>query len=293
MSITRRTLLAATAAFPLAAAAPATDPRETVRAAGDPKAKVTVMEFFSLTCPHCAAFARETFPRIRTELIATGKVYYIFGDYPLDQVALNAAMLARALPDPRRLTETAAQALDDRAERLALALPALVSRRRASLEQAGGRLPGSLRQSVARTHTQAMRVLARLSDAPVRALLARDRALLDQAATRLPGALRQSVGRMHTQAMRVLARLSDAPLRAELRAARSRLAGLSGHLEAVSPLAILSRGYALVTDRAGAPITQAAEVTPGKALRIRFADGEVSATADGAKPGDRQGRLGL
>jgi protein-disulfide isomerase len=102
MSITRRTLLAASAAFPLAAqAAPTADPRETVRAAGDPKAKVTVMEFFSLTCPHCAAFARETFPRIRTELIATGKVYYIFGDYPLDQVALNAAMLARALPAER------------------------------------------------------------------------------------------------------------------------------------------------------------------------------------------------
>jgi exodeoxyribonuclease VII large subunit len=199
----------------------------------------------------------------------------------------------RGLPDLPGLVGGARQRLDDRAERLALALPALVARRRASLEQAGGRLPGSLRQSVARTHTQAMRVLARLSDAPVRALLARDRATLEQAATRLPGALRQSVGRMHTQAMRILARLSDAPLRAELRAARSRLAGLSGHLEAVSPLAILARGYALVTDRAGTPITQAAEVTPGKALRIRFADAEVGATADGAKPDGRQGRLSL
>jgi exodeoxyribonuclease VII large subunit len=199
----------------------------------------------------------------------------------------------RGLPDLSAIVGGARQRLDDRGERLGLALPALLGRRRAALEQCGGRLPGSLRQSVARTHGQAMRVLVRLSDAPLRALLARDRSVLAQCGGRLPGSLVQSVARTHGRAMRVLARLSDAPLRAELRAARSRLAGFSGHLEAVSPLAVLARGYALVTDRAGTPVTQAAEVTPGTRLRIRFADAQVAATADGARPGTRQGRLAL
>lgn len=116
MPISRRRLLTAATAsaaapFALAALGPLTvpataraaavDPRETERAVGSPTAKVTVIEFFSLTCPHCAAFAAETFPKIRSDLIATGKVRYVFGDYPLDQLALNAAMLARALPAER------------------------------------------------------------------------------------------------------------------------------------------------------------------------------------------------
>ena len=61
----------------------------------------------------------------------------------------------------------------------------------------------------------------------------------------------------------------------------------------MSPLAVLARGYALVTDPAGAPITHAAGVRPGAKLRLRFADGEVRATADGARPGERQGMLPL
>jgi exodeoxyribonuclease VII large subunit len=64
-------------------------------------------------------------------------------------------------------------------------------------------------------------------------------------------------------------------------------------LKSVSPLAVLARGYALVTDPAGAPITQATNVKPGARMRLRFADGEVRATADGGKAADRQGLLPL
>ena len=71
------------------------------RAIGNPAAKVQVIECFSLTCTHCAAFAQETFPQVRTKLIETGKIHYIFRDFPLDQVALTAAMVARALPPAR------------------------------------------------------------------------------------------------------------------------------------------------------------------------------------------------
>ena len=57
-----------------------------------------MLEFFSLTCTHCAAFARETMPDVEKDLIAPGKVRFVFHDFPLDQVALTAAMVARYLP---------------------------------------------------------------------------------------------------------------------------------------------------------------------------------------------------
>ena len=68
------------------------------RTLGSPVAKVTVTEFFSLTCIHCAAFARETMPQVDKDLIQPGKVRFVYHDFPLDQVALTAAMVARYLP---------------------------------------------------------------------------------------------------------------------------------------------------------------------------------------------------
>jgi protein-disulfide isomerase len=75
--------------------------RKTPRTLGDAAAKVTVTEFFSLTCTHCAAFARETMPEVEKDLIAPGKVRFVYHDFPLDQVALTAAMVARYLPPAR------------------------------------------------------------------------------------------------------------------------------------------------------------------------------------------------
>jgi protein-disulfide isomerase len=102
MLLTRRTLLAATATL---AATPAfaadADPRMTDRTLGDPKAPVTMQEFFSLTCTHCAAWANGVFPEVKAKLIDTGKLFYVARDFPLDQVALTAAMVARALPAER------------------------------------------------------------------------------------------------------------------------------------------------------------------------------------------------
>jgi protein-disulfide isomerase len=102
MPISRRTLLSLVALSGLTPAlARAEDPRLTQRAIGQPGAKTQVIELFSLTCTHCAAFARETFPEVKAKLIDTGKVFYMFHDFPLDQVALTAAMVARALPAAR------------------------------------------------------------------------------------------------------------------------------------------------------------------------------------------------
>ena len=74
---------------------------EAERSIGKPDAKATVHEYFSLTCSHCAAFAVETMPKVKSELIAAGKVRWVYHDYPLDQVALLAAQVARYLPIDR------------------------------------------------------------------------------------------------------------------------------------------------------------------------------------------------
>jgi exodeoxyribonuclease VII large subunit len=67
--------------------------------------------------------------------------------------------------------------------------------------------------------------------------------------------------------------------------ARLRLDGLARLVDSVNPDSVLKRGYALVRGPAGALVTAAASVSPGMALRLGFADGEVSVTANGpAKP---------
>jgi protein-disulfide isomerase len=71
------------------------------RGIGDASAKVVATEWYSLTCPHCAAFSRQAMPQIKEELVKTGKVRIVYGDFPLDQVALMAAMVARTLPNER------------------------------------------------------------------------------------------------------------------------------------------------------------------------------------------------
>ena len=128
MKPTRRTLIAASLlAFPVlhAVRAEADDARTADRTIGNVDAKVTVQEYFSLTCTHCAAFQKETFPRVKAELIDTGKVRYIWRDYPLDQLALYAAMVARALPQDRWAFTRSANPVEELAK---LALLAGLSR---------------------------------------------------------------------------------------------------------------------------------------------------------------------
>jgi protein-disulfide isomerase len=66
-------------------------------ALGPANATVTITEFASMTCPHCAAFNAETFPKIKSAYIDTGKVRYIFREFPLDIKAAAGSMLARCI----------------------------------------------------------------------------------------------------------------------------------------------------------------------------------------------------
>jgi protein-disulfide isomerase len=71
---------------------------------GDPAAKVTITEYASLTCSHCAHFSQEILPKLQEKYIATGKVKLIYRDYPLDALAFRAAMLAQCMPEERYFT---------------------------------------------------------------------------------------------------------------------------------------------------------------------------------------------
>ncbi|MEJ0016377.1 MAG: exodeoxyribonuclease VII large subunit [Acetobacteraceae bacterium] len=201
---------------------------------------------------------------------------------------LRLSRAERGLPDLPALMGGARQRLDDRAERLALALPNLLHKRRAALDSAMRHQPdmaAMLASCRERVQERGVRLIIALPN-----LVARRHAALTLGGQKLVACLRHAVAGIHGRAGRTLGRLSDAPLRATLREARARLEGSAARLESVSPLAVLQRGYALVTDTTGHPLTSAATVAPGARLRLRFSDGEVAATAD--RP-ERQGRLAL
>ena len=62
---------------------------------GTEEANIEIIEFASLTCGHCAKFHNEVFPKIKKEFIDTGKVSFIYQDFPLDKFALKASVIAR------------------------------------------------------------------------------------------------------------------------------------------------------------------------------------------------------
>ncbi|MER9263580.1 DsbA family protein [Mesorhizobium sp. M0410] len=66
---------------------------------GKDDAKVTIVEYASMTCPHCAHFAETTFPELKTKYIDTGKARYILREFPFDPSAEAGFMLARCSKD--------------------------------------------------------------------------------------------------------------------------------------------------------------------------------------------------
>lgn len=77
------------------AATAGADPRLQDMVIGKADAKVTIIEYASLTCPHCATFHAEVLPALKTEYLDTGKAKLIYRDFPLDNLAFAGAILAR------------------------------------------------------------------------------------------------------------------------------------------------------------------------------------------------------
>ena len=132
MKLTRRTLLASTmalglgttlsAAFPLVALAETVDVAKLMepsplgeKSLGKEDAPVTIVEYASMTCGHCANFHKNTLPEIKKQYIETGKVRMIFREFPLDPVSAAGFMLARCAPDEKYFDVMDALFADQRA----------------------------------------------------------------------------------------------------------------------------------------------------------------------------------
>src|SRR5271169_4913309 len=250
----------------------------------------TLIDFVSDRCAPTPTAAAEMAIPARADLLADiqQKTARLTGalNRLMQERRLLLSRAERGLPDLPALLGTARQRLDDRAERLRLALPNLVRGWASRLTLAARGLPDlpalvfAARQRLDDRSGRMRQALPGL----VRGWAAR----LTLAGSTLTGALRHTLAARRDRAVRVLARVSSAPLQGRLREARARLDGAAGRLESVSPLAVLQRGYALVTDPVGHPLTSMTAVAPGARLRLRFADGEVGATADGGGKPDRQ-----
>lgn len=109
LNVHRRIVPAAAVAFALLSFAPSVHAQSAITEAvakpvslpdiaiGSEKAPVTITEYSSMSCPHCAAFGQNVFPMLRSKYIDTGKVRFVFREFPLDIKAAAASMLARCI----------------------------------------------------------------------------------------------------------------------------------------------------------------------------------------------------
>ena len=88
-------------AVPAATAPAAAGPQYREFVIGDAKAPVTIIEYASLTCSHCANFHQTAYQEIKKNYVDTGKVRFVFRDYPLDGLGTAGAVLARCAPGDR------------------------------------------------------------------------------------------------------------------------------------------------------------------------------------------------
>ena len=109
MNVRRRVAFAALLAFASPAVPTAAPAQSAIAAAvakpvslpdmaiGSEKAPITITEYSSMSCPHCAAFGQNVFPMLRSKYIDTGKVRFVFREFPLDIKAAAASILARCI----------------------------------------------------------------------------------------------------------------------------------------------------------------------------------------------------
>lgn len=84
-----------TAPAPVRAAMVSTEEALAEKSLGKKDAPITILAFESLTCPHCASFHSGAWPRIKKEYIDTGKARFVYSDFPLNDLAAVASMVAR------------------------------------------------------------------------------------------------------------------------------------------------------------------------------------------------------
>jgi exodeoxyribonuclease VII large subunit len=173
-------------------------------------------------------------------------------------------MAGARLPDLPSLLGQASLRLDERGQRLALALPNFIAARRAAF----------------------LRIERRLPDPA--ATLAASRARLQFCALKLDNSLVTSVRLARDRGTKIFGRLAPGPIQEALREQRTSLAVLAARLESASYASVLARGFAIVLDSKGQAVTSVTQVKPGKTLSVRFADGQAGVVVQG-----KQGALAL
>jgi exodeoxyribonuclease VII large subunit len=224
---------------------------------------------------------------LRRVLELTGR---LLGGYErtIDAGQRHVRLLGRGLGDPARLVMQAVQRLDERAERLDGAMTAWLRGRSAQVATLGARLPHPQTQlALARQHIAA---IGRALDAVLRS---RHQAAL-AAAERDRSHLMALAARLDAATARLYGERAD------------RLDGLLRVLESLSYRRTLERGFVLVRDGGGRPLTRVGEVRPGRAVTLVFQDGTAEAVPrrpvpdpkpDAGEPGEarravlRQGQL--
>ncbi|WP_029010983.1 exodeoxyribonuclease VII large subunit [Azospirillum halopraeferens] len=190
--------------------------------------------------------------------------------------------LGRGLGDPRALLEGHAQRLDDRAERLEMAVAAVLERRRTRAAELAARLRHP-RERLAEARN-ALTLNARALDAALRHAVMAAGTRYERTAARFslrPVVLRVSDGGRRLEDFAPRLARGYAKL-VEDRAARLATAGQL--LESYSYKGVLARGFAVVEDRDGRPLTGAAQATAGRPVTLVFHDGRADATVDGPAP---------
>jgi exodeoxyribonuclease VII large subunit len=185
----------------------------------------------------------------------------------VEERRLRVDGLGRGLPDPRRRIEDAMRSLDDRGERLDNALPNFLRRRQSEIERLTARLRGP-REQIAGKRLGFERVVARLEAAKV-ALVTAERGRVERDGHRLA---------QMTQRL-------DAALPRLLDSRRHMVEQATALLESFSYEQVLQRGFALVRDTAGEPVTNAAGVQSGDRWTVTFQGNEtVPVVVDGGPP---------
>lgn len=173
----------------------------------------------------------------------------------------EAARLAAAFRDPRLLIASAQQQVDEHVARLSRATTRRLARERDVAAKLSARLGAAHpRERIARDAGNVQGLHARIVEL-VRAQLVEERKVVGDASARLQSALRSDL--VH----------------------RGRdVAELAGRLDAMSPLKVLGRGYAIATRADGHAVRDASEVRPGDRVRVRVARGGFEAEVKGTEP---------
>ncbi|MGO8833435.1 MAG: exodeoxyribonuclease VII large subunit, partial [Roseiarcus sp.] len=193
---------------------------------------------------------------------------------------------ARALPSGEAILAVPRQRLDRAGAALAASARAGFDRRAIALERLSRRLAARSPRALLAGAIARQRGASRSFERAARLDRQRRRDRLAQAQARLAAAL---AARARFDAQQAT-RLGQAQVRlrrafaAALAQRRARLAGAAQLFGAVNYRSVLQRGFALVKDRAGAPLRSAAAIAAGEKIRIEFADGEVGAVAEGTAP---------